>query len=134
MNAEVVALESQVTVQRTILASMRRSRVITLAGLSSTPQARGKIFWDETAQVWHLEVENLPRAPVNRDYQLWAVPAAGSPVSAVVFNTDASGAAMIELPAPMVAGLVKLAAVTEEPSGGSPQPTTTAFNLLGTVQ
>ena len=136
LNAEVVALESQITAQRTLLVSLtsKDTRVVTLGGQSSTPQAHGKIFWDGTDKVWRLYVQDLPPAPANRTYQLWAVPATGNPASAVVFNTDASGSYMTELPEPAAAGTIKLAAVTEEPSGGSPLPTTTAFNLLGTVQ
>jgi anti-sigma-K factor RskA len=136
LNARVVQLESQITVQRTrlILATSPKTRVVDLGGLNSTPQARARIFRDETARQWQVYVEGLPAAPANRAYQLWAVPTTGNPVSAVVFNTDASGSAMLELPAPMVAGMIKLAAVTEEPAGGSPQPTTMAFNLLGTME
>jgi hypothetical protein len=99
----------------------------------STPQARGRIFLDEGARLWRFYVEDLPTAPANRAYQLWAVPDGAKPVSAVVFNTDANGTAMIELPAPMVAGMLT-AAVTEEPERGSPQPTTLAFNLAGKTE
>jgi len=136
LNAQVVALESQITAQRTLLVSLtsKDTRVVTLGGLSSTPQAHGTIFWDQTAMVWRVYMFDLPPAPANRSYQLWAVPATGMPASAVVFNTDASGSYMTELPEPAVAGMIKLAAVTEEPAGGSPQPTTTAFNLLGTME
>jgi anti-sigma-K factor RskA len=136
LNAQVVQLESQITAQRAVFRSFisAKTKVVTLGGLNSTPQARGKIFWDETARMWRVYLEGLPTAPANRDYQLWAVPATGNPVSAVVFNTDASGSAMLELPAPSVAGMIKLAAVTEEPAGGSPLPTTMAFNLLGSME
>jgi len=136
LNARVVQLESQITVQRTRLVSLTSAdtKVVTLGGLNSTPQARGKIFRDEAARQWYFYVEGLPAAPANRAYQLWAVPATGAPASAVVFNTDASGTVMLDLPAPMVAGMIKAAAVTEEPAGGSPLPTTMAFNLLGTME
>jgi anti-sigma-K factor RskA len=135
LNARVVQLESQLSVQKAqfVLLTSPKTKVITLAGLNSTPQARGRIFWDEQARLWHFYVENLPAAPANRDYQLWAVPAGAKPVSAVVFNTDANGSAMVELPAPMVAGMLT-AAVTEEPANGSPQPTTLAFNLAGMTE
>jgi anti-sigma-K factor RskA len=136
LNARVMDLESQVTAQRTLLVSLTstQTKVVALGGLSSTPQARGKIFRDDAAGRWRVYVEGLPAAPANRAYQLWAVPATGNPVSAVVFNTDANGSAMVDLVAPQVAGMIKLAAVTEEPAGGSPLPTTTAFNLLGTME
>jgi anti-sigma-K factor RskA len=138
LNARVVELESQITAQEIKLASFTstQTKVVTLVGLNSTTQASGRIFRDEAARIWRFYVENLPPAPANRAYQLWAVPDGNNavPVSAGVFNTDASGAAMLELQAPMVAGVIKLAAVTEEPAQGSPGPTTMAFNLLGPVQ
>jgi anti-sigma-K factor RskA len=135
LNAQVVQLESQLSVQKAqfVLLTSPKTKVITLAGLNSTPQARGRIFWDEQAALWRLYVEDLPAAPANRDYQLWAVPAGAKPVSAVVFNTDANGSAMLQVPAPLVAGMLT-AAVTEEPAGGSPQPTTLAFNLAGKTE
>ena len=135
LNAQIAQLESQLSVQKAqfVLMTSPRTKIITLAGLNSTPQARGRIFWDEQARLWRFYVEGLPTAPANRDYQLWAVPAGAKPLSAIVFNTDANGSAMVELTAPMVAGMLT-AAVTEEPAGGSPQPTTLAFNLAGTTE
>ena len=135
LNARIVQLESRVSAQNTLLvmATSPRTKVVNLAGLNSTPQARGRIFLDEGARLWRFYVEDLPTAPANRAYQLWAVPDGARPVSAVVFNTDANGTAMLELPAPMVAGMLT-AAVTEEPERGSPQPTTMAFNLAGKTQ
>jgi hypothetical protein len=52
------------------------------------------------------------------------------PLSARVFNTDAAGAAMLEIPLPPGAADFMAAAVTTEPAGGLPQPST-AFVLLG---
>ena len=134
LNARIVQLESRVSAQNTLLvmATSPRTKVVNLAGLK-TPQARGRIFVDEGARLWRFYVEDLPTAPANRAYQLWAVPDGAKPVSAVVFNTDANGTAMLELPAPMVAGMLT-AAVTEEPERGSPQPTTLAFNLAGKAE
>ena len=135
LNAQIMQLESRVSAQNTLLvmATSPRTKVVNLAGLNSTPQARGRIFLDEGARLWRFYVEDLPTAPANRAYQLWAVPDGAKPVSAVVFNTDANGTAMLELPAPMVAGMLT-AAVTEEPERGSPQPTTLAFNLAGKAE
>ena len=103
-------------------------------GLGSTPQARGRIFADELARQWRVYVENLPAVSNDRIYELWFVPAAGNPVRAEIFNTDANGSAMFELPIPPGIGMLKAAAVTIEPAGGSDLPTTTAFNLLGTME
>jgi len=60
-------------------------------------------------------------APAGKSYQLWLVPASGSPVSAgLVSANQQSGAVVMHLPAGLVA---KAFAVTLEPQGGMPQPT-----------
>src|SRR5439155_1333857 len=73
-----------------------------------------------------------PPAPSGRIYQLWAIKKGQNPVSVGTFNTAAGGRAIVTLPAP--AGLrPDLSAVTEEPAGGSPQPTQQPF-LVGAWQ
>jgi anti-sigma-K factor RskA len=68
----------------------------------------------------------LPPAKAGRIYQLWGIEAGRSPVSLGTFNTDSGGRAVAALNVP--AGLrIAVTAVTDEPSGGSPQPTTTPF-------
>ncbi len=69
-------------------------------------------------------------APAGRTYQLWAI-AQGKPVSLGVFNTAADGRVTAAMAVPP--GLTfELSAVTEEPAGGSPQPTQQPF-LVGKV-
>jgi len=75
---------------------------------------------------------DLPPAPAGRTYQLWAIKKGQSPVSLGTFNTSGGGRAIVTLPVPT--GLKPdLSAVTEEPSGGSPQPTQQPF-LVGAWQ
>lgn len=63
----------------------------------------------------------LAPAPAGKSYQLWLVPATGSPISAgLVSANQQSGAVVMHMPAGMVA---KAFAVTLEPQGGMPQPT-----------
>lgn len=59
--------------------------------------------------------------PAGKSYQLWLVPASGSPVNAgLVAANQQSGAAVVHLERGLAA---KAFAVTIEPEGGSPQPT-----------
>ena len=110
------------------------TRVVELEGQGTTPQARARIYWKEADRRWHVFVEGLPPVPDDRDYQLWFVPPAGTnPVSARVFNTSAEGSAEFEIPVPPGITTLMAAAVTVEPAGGSPQPTS-GFALLGAVQ
>ncbi|HKA59356.1 MAG TPA: anti-sigma factor [Gemmatimonadales bacterium] len=106
---------------------------IGVANLSATgkpPSAR--LFWDSKRQRVVVAVFDLPPAPAGRTYQLWAIAKGQAPVSVGTFNTPSSGRLTTVLAAPP--GLAfDLTAVTEEPAGGSPQPTQTPF-LVGPLQ
>jgi len=71
-----------------------------------------------------ITADQMPTMPSARTLQLWFVPKSGKPVSAAIFHPDTSG--QITLVAPVTIPLKEMAAlaVTDEPAGGSPQPTT----------
>ncbi|HEX3375890.1 MAG TPA: anti-sigma factor [Candidatus Acidoferrales bacterium] len=71
-----------------------------------------------------ITADQMPSMPPARTLQLWFVPKSGKPVSAAIFHPDTSG--QIALVAPVTIPLNEIAAlaVTDEPAGGSPQPTT----------
>jgi anti-sigma-K factor RskA len=62
----------------------------------------------------------LPPSQPDRVYQLWLIDG-GAPVSAAVFRVESGETVLIPVPRPI---LGTTAAITEEPSGGSPAPTT----------
>jgi anti-sigma-K factor RskA len=100
----------------------------TLAATGQAPSAR--VIWSPTRRRVVMTVFHLQPAPVGRTYQLWAI-AKGKPVSLGIFNTTAEGRLTTQMELP--AGLTfELTAVTEEPAGGSPQPTQQPF-LIGKV-
>ena len=101
--------------------------VANLAASGRPPSAR--LFWDAKRQRVVVAVFNLPPAAAGRTYQLWAIAKGAAPVSVGTFNTGASGTLRAVFHAPP--GLAfELTAVTEEPVGGSPQPTQNPF-LVG---
>jgi len=83
---------------------------------------------------WHsqygivLTGQNVPVPAGNRVLQLWLIPNAldGKPIPSLTLRPDASGkfVLLISHP-PKVAAETKALAITEEPPGGSLQPTTT---------
>ncbi len=99
-----------------------------LAATGQPPTAR--LFWAPSRHRVVIAVYRLPPAPAGRTYQLWAL-AHGKPVSLGVFNTTPDGSlrAVIDVPSGLA---FQAAAVTEEPAGGSPQPTQQPF-LIGKV-
>src|SRR5215475_4316546 len=99
-----------------------KTRVIAMVG-DETPQANAKVVWDTEAQKWAIYIFDLPAPPSDKQYQLWYV-TANAKISAWVFSTDGLGRAdfKLTLPPEALSGLAATA-VTLEPKGGSPQPT-----------
>lgn len=99
-----------------------------LAATGQAPSAR--LFWSPSRRRVVMAVFHLTPAGSGRTYQLWAI-SKGKPVSIGIFNTNPSGQLITQMAVP--ADLTfELTAVTEEPAGGSPQPTQTPF-LVGKV-
>jgi anti-sigma-K factor RskA len=67
---------------------------------------------------------NLPPAAGKRVYQLWFIPRTGRPIPSVTFNSEASGRALVQKVSVPANVELTAAALTEEPEGGSTQPTT----------
>jgi len=133
--AEQALASARVTLDSTGSALARRDSLIqllvspdvqavTVSGSGPAPSA--KYFLDRRAQRIIIAASSLPPAAQGRTYQLWGIETGKPPVSLGTFNTDSSGRALASVAVP--AGLrIAVTAVTDEPSGGSPQPTTTPF-------
>ncbi len=98
-----------------------------LSATDRPPSAR--MYWNRVTGQVILAAFQLPPAPQGRIYQLWGIAKGGAPVSLGTFNTLPTGEGRHVITAP--SGLtIAVGAVTEEPAGGSPQPTSTPF-LVG---
>jgi anti-sigma-K factor RskA len=71
-----------------------------------------------------LTCEQMPAMPAALTLQLWSVPKNGKPMSVAIFHPDSQGQIAIVAPVNMPMNEIAMLAVTEEPAGGSPQPTT----------
>ena len=93
---------------------------ITLLQQAGGPAGQAHVFYNARLGLAVYSGQIAP-APADKSYQLWLVPASGSPVNAgLVEANQQSGAVVVHLP-PGVAA--KAFAVTLEPQGGRPQPT-----------
>lgn len=128
------ALASRLDAQDSTLAALTgpRVHVVSLAAPDGgSPAAR--VFWNHERNVFLVMAFRLPPAPAERTYQLWAIAEGRAPVSMGTFNTGPGGHASTILPvdaAVTALGTIALCGLTEEPLGGSPQPTETP-RLLG---
>lgn len=102
-------------------------RSATLASTGAEPSAR--VFFNAATGGVVVTAFGLPPAPAGRTYQLWGIAEGADPVSLGTFQTGADGTAIVRSTAPVGAEFA-ISAVTEEPAGGSPQPTSTPF-LVG---
>jgi anti-sigma-K factor RskA len=102
---------------------------VKLSATDRPPSAR--MYWNRATGQVILAAFQLPPAREGRTYQLWGIALDGAPVSLGTFNTQPSGEARHVGTAP--SGLtIAVGAVTEEPAGGSAQPTSAPF-LSGAV-
>jgi hypothetical protein len=82
----------------------------------------GTFFYSVPDQSGALVVRNLPQLAPDRVYQSWLIKG-GKPVPGPTFTVDASGTGSAPIAEPSATGY-NVMAVTEEPAGGSTEPTT----------
>lgn len=105
------------------LLTSNRLQMVPLTGTPTQPTANARVIWDVDAQRWHLYVASLAPLPAGRTYELWFITADQRKIPAGTFDVDAQGRASMQVDIPSDLGTIALAAITDEPAGGSPQPT-----------
>jgi anti-sigma-K factor RskA len=87
--------------------------------------SKGRVFVSPSRGVVFIAA-SLPKLDSGKMFELWVIPASGNPIPAGTFQSAADASAVYVSTAP-VDGNAAAVAVTVEPEGGSPQPTTTPF-------
>jgi anti-sigma-K factor RskA len=89
---------------------------------SGDPEPGIQLFWNQQRNTAIIHGYRLKPVPSGREYQLWFIKD-GKPVPSVTFKPEPDGHAKVEQIQVPAGGALSAAAVTVEPAGGSPQPT-----------
>jgi len=106
-------------------------QLVTMVATGKAPPV-AQVFFDPARGRAIVHTFRLKPAPAGRAYQLWLLPKTGNPIASRVFNTEPDGHGLeraIQVP---VDGSIAGFALTEEPAGGSLQPTS-AIILVGNL-
>lgn len=128
LREKTIKLAQRDSALNTVLEAERNLVLVSLGTVDNGPGVQ--FFWNVKERRGVLHAFNLKPAAPGRAYQLWLIKD-GKPVPSRVFNADADAHGLIwgiELPENTKG--VSALAITDEPAGGSPQPTTTPF-LVG---
>lgn len=122
--AALDSLRTAVASKDRMLANLTGPQVAVMK-LASTAQAAptGMMFWDQRHDAWTLVAHRVPMPKSGRTYQLWLVTPSAK-INAGTFMPSTDGEVMMQSRYAMSKDSLAAVAVTEEPKGGSPQPTT----------
>lgn len=114
--------------QNLAMVTKASTKKISLAGVPAAPDAKAVVFWNESEKQVMLAGVELPEAPADKQYQLWAL-VDGVPVDAGVFDSISDGRML----AMKSIAKSQAFAITLEPKGGSVSPHLDALYVMGNV-
>lgn len=127
--ATIETLELDGARRDSLLAALTGPAVETVTLTSTGNEPRVRLFWNRGTDRIIVTAFDLPPAGTGRTYQLWGLAPGEEPVSLGTFDTGPDGRAVVLRPLSSET-MYAQSAVTEEPAGGSEQPTTDPF-LVG---
>jgi len=130
----IAELRSRSKIEEELAAVRREAAILSDPASAKILLAGGQPGTTALQASWHAKLgivvsgQKIPPPANGRVLQLWLIPKApgGKPLPSQVVRPDADGNFVLLVPnPPEVMAETKALAVTEEPAGGSPQPTTT---------
>lgn len=134
---EALARQTRTVAQRDSLLADRDTLIarltapgVELVTLAATGDAKPtiRVYLDRRRRTALLTVAALEPVPSDQAYQLWFI-VGGKPVPSATFTPDAGGTALVDVAFPEGSTAT---AITREPRGGSPAPTSTPI-FAGTI-
>lgn len=110
------------------LLSNNQHRIL-LKGTPKSPQSFAAIYYDTLGQRTVLDVMDLPPAPPQKQYQLWAI-VSGTPIDLGVFDLTTHNSVFKKI---KFVPHAQAFAITLEPHGGQSAPSLDQMYVLGTL-
>jgi anti-sigma-K factor RskA len=110
------------------LATNPAVKIVPLLGVERHPDMKAVVYFEQNSKDVYLALENLPAAPKDQQYQLWAI-VDGKPVSLGVFDQDSE----VAVQKMTTISSAQAFAITLEKRGGSPVPTMENMYVMGKV-
>lgn len=98
-------------------------QLVSLDGSPQQPAAKGRVFWDKDRNLFHLYAAGLKKLAPGRTYEMWFINSEKQKLPAGTFSLISHGEGALVAKPPPEAGAIVALAVTDEPDGGSDQPT-----------
>ena len=129
-DCQQVAANYQATEEQIALLTDIGTRGIVLAGTDNAPESRAQVFYNQNQSSVLFTASNLPAPPTGRQYQLWALDAAGNPQNLGVLDQGLSSSELLNVPFVPNASAF---AITLEVEGGRPTPDLSQLQVIGEV-
>jgi anti-sigma factor RsiW len=113
-----------------VLRSPQEYKMVALAGTPAHAGARARVLYNGASHHVYLDVQQLPKLPAGKQYQLWALDK-GKPVDAgMLAATTAAGDSLQQM---KDIASAQAFAMTVEPTGGSEGPTLATMTVIGNM-
>lgn len=123
--SQISGLQNKIREQEELLSIMesREVKLVSMRGLEVNPGGYGKVLWNPTSRSALLQVSNLPKAPENKQYQLWIIKNNQAfKASLISISEPNKPAQFFNFEIPAVGQPPDSFTLTLEPKGGSSQP------------
>jgi len=122
--AALDSLRATLTARERMIANLIGPQVAVMTLTSTMPTApTARMFWDQQRDAWTFVAHHIPMPKAGRTYQMWLVTPTAK-ISAGTFMPSPDGEVMMQATYALPKDSLAAVAVTDEPMGGSPQPTT----------
>ncbi|HMC54246.1 MAG TPA: anti-sigma factor [Gemmatimonadaceae bacterium] len=125
--AALDSLRATLTARERMISNLIGPQVAVMTLASTDPASpTARMFWDQQRDAWTFVAHRMPMPKSGRTYQMWLVTPRAK-ISAGTFMPSPDGEVMMQATYALPKDSLAAVAVTDEPMGGSPQPTTAPF-------